>query len=871
LIRSKYILIIIVFISLSLRAFSQKEIPLSDTTTINTDQTVLSEKRDSIEPRKPIFESPIDYKSRDSMAVSFENGQQIVYLYGDANVKYGTIELTADFISVNFATKEIYAEGIADTTGTVNGKPHFKESSEEFDCSSLRYNFVTSKGFVENVVTDQQDGKVHGAKAKMMSKDVFCLVDGKYSTCDAEHPHFYLEITKGKIINQKAIIAGLSYIVIEDFPIYFPFLPYGYIPTNKTTYSSGIIVPSYGQLDNRGYYLKDGGFYWAASDYFDLKITSDIYSKGGWALNFASSYRKKYKFSGNFSLSYSKTVTGEKGINQTVSPSFSVQWSHSQDTKANPSSSFSASVNYSSSGYNKNNEYDNSSVYLNSSQSSSISFRKNFLGTPFSMTANIRETMNLKDSTLSFSLPEMTLNMKSIQPFKRKNAVGSKRIYEDFAISYSTSIKNTIKTKESEILSTPFSEWEKSINNSFGITLMTIKFLDYINITPSVSFDDDFYLKYYEKYWTDGYLVKDYETNLNKWIPGHVVTKYKDGFKQNYNYNFGISASTTLYGMFQIKNPNSKIKAIRHKIVPSLGFSYTPDFSKEKFGFYNMVQVDSLGNIQQYNIFTGSYSSTSKSGSINFGASNNIEMKVVNTDTTSTEKFKKIPIFDNLSFSGSYNLAADSMRLSTISLNARTKIAGQVINISGTLDPYALNEKGTKTKEYMWSEATGLAKLGRITNLSTGFNFSFSSDKLSKQIEKKTKKGEKEDDEKKKSEPIENNNYSLAKIPWNISMSYSLSYRNTNNVPKITQSLGFNGNIDFTDKWKATFTSGFDFETMKLTYTNMSVTRNLHCWTMSFNFTPIGTTKNYSFTLSANASMLKDIKINKSSADFPSY
>jgi len=875
LIRSKYILIVIVFIVLGLKAFPQEEVPLSDTTSVNLEQALLPEKKDSIKPKKPIFESPIDYKSRDSMAVSFEDGQQIVYLYGDANIKYGTIELTADFISVNFATKEIFAQGITDTTGTTTGKPHFKEGSEEFDCTSLRYNFVTSKGFVENVITAQQDGKIHGSKAKMMSKDVFCMVDGKYSTCDAEHPHFYLEITKGKIINKKAIIAGLSYIVIEDFPLYIPFLPYGYIPTNKTTYSSGILIPSYGQMDSRGYYLKDGGFYWAASDYFDIKLTGDIYSKGGWALTFASSYRKRYKFSGNFSLSYSKTVTGEKGINQSVSPSFAVRWSHSQDSKANPSSSFSANVDFSSSGYNKNNEYNNSEVYLNSSQSSSISYRKNFLGTPFSLSANMRETSNFTDSTLSFSLPEMTINMKSIQPFKRKKAVGNKGFLDDFAISYSTSIKNSIKAKENEILSIPFSDWDRSMNNSFGITFPQIKLFDYINITPSIPFDDDFYFNYYKYYWIDGYTVRDNETGLNKWVSGHVEKKIKKGFKQYYQYSFSLSAATTLYGMYQFKNPNSKIKAIRHKIDPSFGFSYNPDFSKEFYGFYDKVQVDSLGNMQQYNVFTGSYSTTTKSGSINFGCANNIEMKVVNTDTTSTEKFKKIPIFDDLSFSGSYNLAADSMKLSTISLRLRTKVAGQVINISGTLDPYALNEKGSRTKEYMWNEATGLAKLGRITNLSTGFNFSFSSDKLAKQIEERTKKTTVEDShnsqKKENEQPKGSSRYSLAKMPWRVSLNYSLSYQNPNNKPKINQSLGLNGNIDFTDKWKATFRSDFDFEKMKISYTSMSVTRNLHCWTMSFNFTPIGAMKNYSFTLSANASMLKDLKIEKNSVDFPAY
>jgi len=853
---------------------------LADSVAFVSDSVNASMGSDTIIKPKQIFDSPVSYKSADSMAVSLENGNQVVYLYGDANIKYGTIDLTAGLIEVNLGTKEIFAKGLTDSTGNVIGKPHFKEGTEEFDCSSLRYNFETEKGFVENVVTAQQDGKVHGAKAKMVSKDVFCMVDGKYSTCDADHPHFYLHITKGKIIGKKAIIAGLSYMVLEDFPIYFPFLPYGFIPTNKTTYTSGVIIPSYGAptsgaLADRGYYLKDGGFYWAASDYFDIKLTGEIYSKGSWGLNAETRYKLRYKYTGTFGFSYRNVITGEKGINLKSDPSFSVRWSHSQDTKSNPSSSFSASIDFSTSGYSANHEYDNSERYLQNSKSSRVSFRKNFLNTPLSMTANMSISQNTKDSTLSVSFPDMTINMRSIQPFKRKKRVGPKRVWEDFQFSYSASIRNSISTKESAILTTPLSQWKKGIDHNIPISLFSFKLLNYINVTPSISYKERWFFDYIEKYWVDGYEVNDRETGMPKWVKGHVETERKDGFKRNYEYSGGIGATTTLYGMYQMKNQNALINAVRHKVDLSLNFNYHPDFGDPRYRFYDMVQIDSLGTMQQYNKFQGGmFSSTSagESGAIGFSMSNNIEMKMRNlNDSTAKEKFKKVAIFDNIGFAGSYNLAADSMRLSTIGLNASTKIAGTVLNITGSLDPYMLDNKGKRTSQYMWNNANGLAKLGRITNLSTGFGFNFSSDKIGKKRKEKEKATSAENEKKSNIEKVEkpeNARYAKFSMPWRVNFNYRIGYINYDGKPKIDQSLSFSGNIDITEKWKANLTSGFDFKSLQITHTQISITRNLHCWSMSFNFVPISRTPNYSFTLSANASMLKDLKINKTNLGY---
>ncbi len=867
----KYIFTLFLLAGILCKSYSQDLIPVNDS--LNKANSMPQEiiESDSVKKNNQIFESPISYDAKDSIAVSFENGQQIVYLYKEANIKYGSIELTADFISVNLATKEIFAKGLTDSTGAVSGMPHFKEGDEEFDCSSLRYNFVTSKGFVENVVTEQQDGKVRGGKAKMVTKDIFCMVDGKYSTCDAEHPHFYLHITKGKIINKKAIIAGLSYLVIEDFPLYVPFLPYGYIPTNNTTYSSGIIIPKVGEEKEYGFYMKEGGFYWAASDYFDVKVTGDIYSKGRWTVNFNTRYKLRYKFGGNFGLNYSYMVTGEKGINQKTSPAFKVVWSHSQDTKSNPSFKFSANIDFSVGGYDKLNEFENVEKYLNNSTNSSVSLRKDFLNTPFSVSANMRISQNTKDSTLSISLPDLTISMRSIQPFKKKNRIGKKQPWEDISFSYTMTAKNYVSLKEYELLTTPLSKWKKGVSHSIPITLPSFKLFEYINVTPSINYSERWFFDYLEKYWIDGYSVQDNETGTEKWIPGHIEENRKDGFKRNYEYSAGIGANTTIYGFYQMKNPKSKIVAIRHKMDPTISLSYRPDFGQSKFGFYKWVQVDSIGNLSQYNIFeNGVYSSTGRgeSGSIGFGLSNNIEMKVLNDkDTTSTEKFKKIPILDNLSFSGSYNLAADSMNLSVINLNARTKVLGTVLNINGILDPYALDERGRKTKEYMWNRPEGFS-LGRITNLSTGFGFGFSSSDLEKKLKSPDNK---ETDVDQKAKVVQSSSYSKFSMPWRINMNYSFNYTNYDGKPVISQSIGLNGNLEFTDKWKATFNSGFDFKSMKITHTSMTVTRNLHCWTMSFNFCPIGVSKYYTFSLSANASMLKDLRIEKRSTDFPNY
>lgn len=871
-----YILVLLSVLFLPFMLFSQTEeaeinlIDFFETDSISNDTVRVEPVVSKVKQAAPLIESPISYTAKDSMAFSLENGQQIVHLYGDATIKYGTINLEADYISMNFENKEIFATVVKDSLGNIQKKSKFTEGGEEFECESLRYNFKTGKGFVENVVTAQQDGLVRGAKAKMMNKDVYCMVDGKYSTCDADHPHFYLQMTKGKIVREKAIITGRAYLVLEDFPIYVPFLPYGYIPTNKKTYSSGVIIPSYGQERSLGFYLRDGGFYWAASDYFDLRVTGDIYSNGKWAVNASTKYRWRYKFSGNFGFSYAHHITGERGINQKVSPSFSVRWSLNQDSKASLSQTFNVSVDFKTSGFSKENEFNNPEQFLNNSTSSSVTYRKDFLNTPFNVSASMRLSQNSRDSTISLSLPSLNINMKSIYPFKNKKRVGKKGVFDDFKLSYSAQFDSKITTKESQILSTPYADWDKGLRHNLPITFPSFRLFNYINVVPSIGYNESWAFDYTEKYWIDGYYGIDNETGMEKWMSGHVEEKQKDGFKRNYNFNVSLGASTTLYGLYNMKNPNWKVKSIRHKIDPSFGFSYNPDFTREWFGFYEMVQVDSLGNMQRYNIFNSSASTAS--GSIRFGVNNNIEMKIVNDkDTTSNKAFKKVPIFDNLSFSSSYNLFADSLNLAPFSLNARVKIAGTAINLTGTLDPYALNEKGIRMNEFMWNNANGIARLGRLTNLSTGYSYSYSSDKFTKMKEERKKKNHLAGDETDTDDVVsedENLKYSPFNMPWRVSLNYTVNYSNPNGKARWTQSVNLNGSLDITPKWKTTFSSGFDFIAMEITHTKMSVIRDLHCWSMSFDFAPISTRPYYTFTIRANASMLQDLKVNKSNTDY---
>lgn len=878
---STYLFVVVPLILVSqetekvVREFDEKPVSELSTNLISKDTLLTdslqvdSTQIDSIP--ESVIDAPIVYNAKDSIIVSFDG--QKVFLYNQASVTYQDIELTAYFIELDLKTKEIYAEGIMDSTETLVQKPVFKQGSEEYESETMRYNFETEKAFITKVVSEQGEGRILSDRTKKIGKDVFITKNAKYTTCDAEHPHFYLHLSKAKIIGNDKIITGLAYLVIEDFPIYFPFIPFGYFP-NSPTYSSGILIPTYGEEQNRGFFLRDGGYYWAASEYFDFAVRGDIYSRGSWGTKLHSNYRKRYKFSGGFDFKYAMNVYGESGLDTySRSPQFQLSWSHSQDAKANPNRTFSASVNFSTSGYDKQNSLSGQN-YLRTQKSSSISYTRKFENTPFNMSMNLRHSQNSTDTTITLSLPEMTFSMAKVYPFRKKQRSGPLKFYEKFGINYTGNFKNNIvNVKEYELLNQSFpQDWRNGVKHNIPISFPSFNLAKYINVSPSIGYNEKWYFNKKDySYHEDG----DFDNGFG--VPSTVKIDTITGLNRVYDYSYSISASTNIYGMYMPSNPNSRIKGIRHKFTPSASFSYRPDFGQEKFGYWQAVQVDSTGRIEYFDVnANGVYGGSpgrGASGAISLSLNNNLEMKVLDTkDTTKTDgeqQFKKVKIIDNLSFSTSYNLIADSLNLAPISMRARTTIAGVSINMGGILDPYEVDKNYRKINKFVWNERGGIHKLGRLTRANLSFGMSF-----------KSKKGEDESEQNK--ELIEDENilpglyddYIDFNIPWDFGFDYSLNYSGpTKSYPdgKVTQTLGFRGNFNLTEKWRVSMNTNFDIMAQEFSFTTFNVNRDLHCWSMSFHFVPFGYMKSYSFTINAKSSMLKDLKIQKKQSHYDNF
>lgn len=843
---------------------------------LNTD-TIKIAKNDSIGAtpekavadsiKKPVLESVITYSAIDSIIPDFEN--QKMYMYKGGVINYQNIELKADYIMLDLARKEVYAEGLPDSTGTIVGNPVFKDGNDEFESKTMRYNFETQKGIISDVKTNQGDGIVHSNLTKKISKDEFIMRNGKYTTCDAEHPHFYLQMTRAKVISNKKIITGPAYLVLEDFPIYFPMIPFGLFPSSST-YTSGILIPTYGEEQTRGFYLRDGGYYWAASEYFDLALKGEIYSKGSWGANIHTNYRVRYKYNGSFDFRYNLNKTSEKPLpDYSVNRGFSLTWSHSQDTKANPNRTFSASVNMSTSSYDKQNTYLNTAVsvqsYLQTQKSSSITYSQKFENTPFNLNMSFRHSQNSRDTTLSMSLPELTFNVSKINPFKVKNRVGPAKWYEKISFSYTANIKNSIdNVKENQFFKKSLiKDWQNGWQHNIPITLPSFNLLKYINLSPSFSYSERWYTSYINKTYVPNNLhVPTLKDNIA------IDTVYS--FRRNYNYAYSLSASTNIYGNFIMSNPNWKLKQIRHKITPQISFSYAPDFGKPKYGFWGYY-IDGSGKKQYYNHFErGVFGSAGmgENGSISFSLNNNIEAKILDTNDSIANKkdgklqYKKLKILD-FSANTSYNMIADSFKLSTISLSARTTIKGVNVNMGANLNPYMVNSEGDLIDSYVWKHKSGFGKLGRLTNANLSFGMNFDSKK-----DKPQTTGDKKAPDKPK-EKTDEDEYVEFTMPWSFRFDYTLTYSNSfkpDTKPTIYQSLNMGGRLSITEKWQMDMTTNFDIQKMKFSFTTVNITRSLHCWSMAFNFVPFGDRKSYSFTLSASSAMLRDLKVSKQSS-----
>lgn len=818
----------------------------------DTIRTSIEKSIDSIDMPKSdmAFDYPVYYDAEDSLLFDFV--KQKAYLYGNAVVIYESINLTADFIEMDFNTNEVYAFGIEDSLGVVNGKPLFKDKEEEFEADTIRYNFRSKKGIIKEVTTEFEGSFLHGGKTKKQENGHVHMIDGKFTTCDLDHPHYYFKISKAKVIPNDKIVSGPAYLVIEDIPTPLG-IPFGFFPNSKGG-SNGILIPEFGEETNRGFFLRKGGYYWAINDYMDLTVLGDIYSKGSWGLSLSTNYKVRYKYNGNLVMVYNKNKIGYQGLsNYQSNDMYAFRWKFNQDAKARPNSTFSADVNISSSSFDKYNSYS-ASNYMSTNKTSSISYSKNWPGTPFSLTAALRQNQNNQTRQIKMTLPDVAFNVNRIYPFKRSVKVGKTRFYEKIGVSYNMSLTNQIATTDSAFFDIDFDNITNGISHKIPITT-SFKFLKYTTISPGFNYTERWYFKQMNQFWdyqdatdTVGYLASDYYTN----------------FSRVWDYNASVNWSTQLYGMFNFKK--GRLKAIRHVVSPNISFSYRPDFGQEKYGYYDeYYRIQYNGTTGQYDTVPYIYSLYSNlpygsptrggAGSINFNIGNNLEMKIRDkNDTVTTDK--KIKILESLVFTTNYNIMADSLNWAPLSINGRTKIKLFDISFRATLDPYAygINEynRPQRINEFLINSAD--KKLFRMTTAYASASFSLRSSSSTKAETPASQY------EVLYGYP---DNYVDFDIPWNLRVSYNFDYRKPYDEATISQNVRLTGDFNLTKKWKISFGSGYDFILNKATYTTVDIYRDLHCWEASLHLVPFGTHKAYMFQINVKASMLKDLKLAK--------
>lgn len=835
--------------------------PVKDLLAVSKKDSIASDSL-KLQTKGDDFDAEVEYKADGKITIN--NTANKIYMYKNGQVKYKDIELTADYIELNRDSNLIHATGKPDSTGAIVGKPVFKQGQQEFEADEIRYNFLTKKGIVYGVVTEQEGGFIQSGKTKLMNDSTYNMKDGKYTTCDAEHPHFYLQMTKAKVLSNKKIVTGPAYLVVEDLPIYFLFIPFGFFP-NSPKYSSGFLMPTYGDEINRGFFLRDMGYYWAANDYFDLALRGDIFSKGSRGIKMHTNYRLRYKFSGGLDINFYKNVFGDKGLpDYKIQNDFAITWNHSMDSKASPNQTFSASVNFSTSQYDQNNSYSLQN-YLTNTKQSSISYSRRWENTPFAMSANFRHSQNSRDTTINLTLPQMTFSVNRMYPFKSKNSSGKEKWYEKIGMSYNFDMQNSINTKEYKLFGSNLTkDWQNGIKQSIPIST-SFKALKFITVSPSFNYNERWYTQQIRKAFDP----------VKKMV---VTTDTIFGFTRDFDYSVSVGASTKIYGDFMPRNPKSNIVGIRHVMTPSISFSMQPDFSNPGYGMYgNIEYFDDKGRpvSLRYPYHEGAIYGTAgagRSGSIGLNLNNTLEMKMLNrSDTTSKEKYKKIKLLDQFSISSSYNLAADSLNLSNINITARTKVAGIDVNMGAIMDPYAY-ENGHLINVFEFAKTK---KLARLTSANMSFGYSFKSKSKEEENQKTASAGtDGKPAEKSEGQKIIDNarknypdipEYADFSIPWDFRFDYSLRYSKPNPVanPSVNQTVEFNGNISLTKNWQIGFSSGLDIQKMEVSFTQFNVFRDMHCFQMSLNLVPFGYRQSYSFTIRATAAMLQDLKLSK--------
>lgn len=839
-------------------------------------------KTDTTAKKKDALEAPVTFSATDSTVMTAVDG--FARMYGNAKINYQTIELTAAVVAMNMDSSIVHANGVKDTTGTIQGKPVFKDGETPYESEKMSYNFKSKRGFINNITTEQGEGYITSESAKKGNDEEYYMEHGRYTTCDDhEHPHFYLALSRAKVRPKKNVVFGPAWLVLADVPLPLA-IPFGFFPFSSS-YSSGFLMPSYGDESTRGFYLRDGGYYFAINDNIDLRLTGGIYTKGSWEANAASTYNKRYRYSGNFSFNYQDIKTGDKGMpDYTETRSFRLQWTHRQDAKANPNSNFSASINYSSTSYDRNNLnslYD-PSLYAQSTKTSSVSYSRTFPDIGLTLSSTFNVSQSTRDSTVSLTLPDLNINLNRIFPFKRKKAAGSERWYEKISIQYTGQISNTITAKEDYILKSNLArDWRNGWQHRIPIQA-TFSLFNYINITPSFNYTERWYLSKIKRSW-------DPQTQT-------VVRDTINGFNRVYNYDFSISANTKLYGFYKPspKIFGDKIEMIRHVFTPSVSYSMSPDFSKSRYGFYDTyTYTDENGEVytQKYSYYEGMLYGTApqgKTGNINFSLSNNLEMKV-KSDKDSTG-VKKISLIDEFRVGMSYNLAAKEKPWSDMDISLRLKLSkSKTFNLSASFATYAyeFNDRGqvVEGNRTEWS----YGRFGRFSGMSQNFSYTFDNNTWKKwfgkddEDTKANEDTENEDDEeftdleereeqrnKKKtkvSAEVDDDGYLKFSMPWSLTVSYGITMSEDRSKPinvktmrypyRFTQNLNFSGNLKLSEGWNVNFSSGYDFEAKEISMSTVNITRDLHCFSMSCGLV-FGRYQSYNFTISANASMLKD-------------
>ncbi|MEI6048112.1 MAG: putative LPS assembly protein LptD [Bacteroidota bacterium] len=799
-----------------------------------------------------------------------------VVLVGAAKVNYGEIEIKADSIVFNMKSNLLFAVGRLDTAGKITGKPVFKEGTQEFEADELTYNFKTRRALIKNIITKQEDGLLHSALTKLLEDKTSNISKSTYSTCDADTPHFYINLPKAKVYPGKKIITGPGNLVLEGIPLPLV-IPFGYIPIQTKKAESGLLFPRIGQGNARGYSLSDGGYYFAINDYFDLSIKGDLYANGTWMFTAQTNYKRLYKYSGNFSFSYANNVSGHKGLQDyNQSTNYRLGWTYAQDTKASPGSRFSASVNMSSSGFDRNNSY-NVADHVTTQRQSSVSYSKSWVGTPFNLSASMNHSQNVKNKTVSLNLPKVSFGAGRIYPLKSKNSSGPTKWYQELQLSYTASLDNQINTTDT-LLFTPkvWNNMRNGFKHDIPLSFQIRPFKNF-SISPSVTYSGVMYTQKIVKRWDP--------KNFN------VVNDTARGVFYGHAFNPSISASFNpqIFGMFTFK-PESRIEAIRHVIKPSVSFSFVPALEGLSSIMYRQVQIDTSGKMSQpYSIYEGNIFGTpslsTKSGNVSFSLVNIIEAKVFARNDT-TGKAKKVKIIDNFGINTSYNIFADSMRWAPVSMQIRTTIFEKInISANSNYSLYGVNSKGVPVGTFLYAMNK---KLLRLTNFTTSLDFSLSELLKGKKDTKKSitpqnpinqgikgnagTPGPNQSTPQNSAEVIRDEyGYPVFNVPWSLNVSYSLNYYKSGLKSTVSQTLSFNGNVSITKKMAITYTSGYDFTGKQITMTNIGISRDLHCWEMNLNWVPNGSMKMWNFTIRVKASVLGDLKYERRKDFHDSY